>query len=152
MEVHTRIPSGTTQGALTLRNAWWALVGLAALTLLRVVSYSREASDCLPDAELAKAKAKVLVLQGQLHAAALREFAAAKKQHRAATIEETASALDIVASPQPTPPDDSTAWPRVSSETAAARRAAGRHPRYRLALVVPWLGDSFPSWFPYFVE
>ena len=138
--------------ALTLRGAWWVLVGLATLTLLRVAFYSREVTDCAPDAELEKVKAKVLVLQGQLHAAALREFAAAKKQHRAASIEETASALEIVASPLPTPPDDSAAWPHVSAQLAAARRAAGRHPRYRLALVVPWLGDSFPSWFPYFVE
>lgn len=26
-----------------------------------------------------------------------------------------------------------------------------RHPEFRLALVVPWLGSSFPPWFPYFV-
>ena len=35
---------------------------------------------------------------------------------------------------------------------AVARRAAGRHPTFRLAMVVPWLGDSFPSWMPYFLE
>ena len=26
-----------------------------------------------------------------------------------------------------------------------------RHPTYRLAFTVPWLGRSFPSWFPYFL-
>ena len=46
----------------------------------------------------------------------------------------------------------SAAWPAPSAETIAARRAAGRHPTYRLALVVPWLGSEFPTWFPYFAE
>lgn len=26
-----------------------------------------------------------------------------------------------------------------------------RHPHYRLALTVPWIGKTFPSWFPYFL-
>ena len=30
-------------------------------------------------------------------------------------------------------------------------RALSRHPTYRLAFTVPWIGRSFPSGFPYFV-
>ena len=27
-----------------------------------------------------------------------------------------------------------------------------RHPRYRIAFTVPWIGKTFPSWFPYFLS
>jgi hypothetical protein len=27
-----------------------------------------------------------------------------------------------------------------------------RHPQYRIAFTVPWIGSSFPSWFPYFLS
>ncbi len=40
----------------------------------------------------------------------------------------------------------------VTQPRKRARRAAGRHPTFRLAMVVPWLGDSFPSWMVYFLE
>eukprot|EP00965_Chrysotila_dentata_P186426 6155919-Pleurochrysis_carterae.AAC.3 len=38
----------------------------------------------------------------------------------------------------------------ASAELEARRRAAGRHPKYRLAFVVPWLGQTFPNWFDHF--
>ena len=50
------------------------------------------------------------------------------------------------------PPDDDAPWPPVTAALAAARRAAGRHPTYRLAMVVPWLGEQFPPWFEHFLE
>ena len=27
-----------------------------------------------------------------------------------------------------------------------------RHPKYRIAFTVPWIGKTFPSWFPYFLS
>lgn len=43
-----------------------------------------------------------------------------------------------------------------TADAGVKRRAAlsalpTRHPEFRVALVVPWLGLSFPSWFPYFL-
>ena len=35
---------------------------------------------------------------------------------------------------------------------ARRREAVGEvHPRLRLALTLPWVGSTFPSWFPYFL-
>mgnify|MGYP007078116558 CR=1 FL=1 len=38
-----------------------------------------------------------------------------------------------------------------ASPERANASATARHPRYRLAFTVPWIGKAFPSWFPYFV-
>ena len=27
-----------------------------------------------------------------------------------------------------------------------------RHPKYRIAFTVPWIGKTFPSWFPFFLS
>ena len=53
-------------------------------------------------------------------------------------------------------PDASAAaeGPAAASEALLARRreAVGEvHPRLRLALTLPWVGSTFPSWFPYFL-
>ena len=50
----------------------------------------------------------------------------------------------------------------VGAEIPAPRAAAqspppppaplARHPQYRLAFTVPWVGKAFPSWFPYFLS
>jgi hypothetical protein len=40
---------------------------------------------------------------------------------------------------------------RVDDALRARRRAAGQHPDFRVAMLVPWLGPSFPPWFPLFV-
>ena len=47
----------------------------------------------------------------------------------------------------------------IAATTAAAAAAAhdaaelppSRHPQYRLAFTVPWVGKEFPPWFPYFL-
>ena len=50
------------------------------------------------------------------------------------------------------PRDSAATPPEHDAALSAARRAAGRHPTFRLAMVVPWLGDTFPSWMAYFLE
>lgn len=44
-----------------------------------------------------------------------------------------------------------SAFPRVDEVLRASRRAAGQHPEFRVAMIIPWLGSSFPHWFPLFV-
>lgn len=36
-------------------------------------------------------------------------------------------------------------------EPVLSAAAPERHPTYRLAFTVPWIGRTFPSWFPYFL-
>jgi hypothetical protein len=42
----------------------------------------------------------------------------------------------------------------IFSEDAKATlsEVPSRHPRWRLAFTVPWIGSKFPSWFPYFLQ
>ena len=60
--------------------------------------------------------------------------------------------VPAVASPQqrtvPLPRAQALAAPAAAPDGG---RAPSRHPTYRLAFTVPWIGRSFPSWFPYFV-
>jgi hypothetical protein len=47
----------------------------------------------------------------------------------------------------PSPPS-----PAPPSPAASAVPLPERHPQYRIALTVPWIGKTFPSWFPYFLS
>ena len=40
----------------------------------------------------------------------------------------------------------------VQLAAAPAQPLPLRHPTYRIAFTVPWIGKSFPSWFPYFLS
>ena len=40
---------------------------------------------------------------------------------------------------------------RIAPELSVRRRAAGQQPEFRVAMIIPWLGPSFPRWFPLFV-
>ena len=40
---------------------------------------------------------------------------------------------------------------QLLKEPVLSAAAPERHPTYRLAFTVPWIGRTFPSWFPYFL-
>ena len=61
----------------------------------------------------------------------------------------------------PAAPSDSTSelWSAgpslplsVSARQPAKEETLARHPQFRLAFTVPWIGKTFPSWFPYFLS
>ena len=128
----------------------------AALTLLRIFAFSGVATGC-SSIELDAAKKKILTLQGMLRPTH-RPQPTMPRRPSGASLTQTTAALesDLLLQRQPRSPLSPRlpppTWPYVSSATVAARRAAGQHPTYRIALVVPWLGSEFPTWFPYFVE
>jgi hypothetical protein len=75
-----------------------------------------------------------------------------------------AVAAEVAAPPEEQLLVPAAAWlhrggaPLPGAQALAAAAAAqdgglvpSRHPTYRLAFTVPWLGRNFPSWFPYFV-
>lgn len=148
----------TSRSPSLLRLSFAGLVTVALITLVLstlLVGASHFTGGCSAS-ELRAAKAKVAALQAQLTQAHLSAAAhagvraPARPSARALlerTIDARRSSLLAPATSQPSP-----SAPALSPEAIAARRAAGQHPTLRLALVVPWLGVNFPSWFPYFVE
>lgn len=42
--------------------------------------------------------------------------------------------------------------PAVTASSLAPAPVPPRHPQYRIAFTVPWIGRTFPSWFPYFLS
>lgn len=140
------------------------VVSGAMLTLFSMFFFSPAASDCSRK-ELEAAKAKVVALQGQLRAAIRSRLTPPLRRSDTVT-QATVTALEnelashnineqlwSPSPPVPAPSHVHSSEKRVLQENATpAGSALGRHPRYRVALVVPWLGTEFPSWFPYFVE
>lgn len=58
--------------------------------------------------------------------------------------------------------DPQAPWPSIVEKLPASTGSISgvdvgtpyvpRHPRYRIAFTVPWIGKSFPSWFAYFLS
>ena len=157
-----------------------ALGALSALTAISIVVHfiTLGVASACPTEELGQLRAATHTLRDQLRAARLalsseraraqqqqqqqeqqdlrhqeqqlqRELHQLKQQHQVLLPDvDLATATVAAPSGQEAAGAPSAAVP---PELVAARRAVGRHPMFRLAMVVPWLGGSFPSWMEHFL-
>jgi len=72
--------------------------------------------------------------------------------HPNETGEQRALAVSSFVSTLPSFARHPAALHRDLSDTHAAAATPARHPQYRIAFTVPWIGSTFPSWFPYFLS
>ena len=121
-------------------------------------SASVDTDGAASQSQLQQLQESVRQLQYELAAAAQRDRANTRVAEPEDSLKKLHSQLQSMippSSPAPSmaPPAFVVPQARVLSANVDVdqRQAAGRHPFYRLAFVVPWLGPSFPSWFGYFV-